>query len=80
LSGCFEEKSQPICYDIVNITNGQPNQPILINKCTGETWMTLREELPKQKNELTPSYILKWFKIDQGYGSNVVAGFEKPAK
>jgi hypothetical protein len=74
----FEDKTPTLemCYDIV-IGRNSANESILINKCTGETWMMLRETAPKEKDELTPSYTNRWYKINKAEFENTVAGIKK---
>lgn len=78
LTGCLGDEKQDVCFDIINSTMGHPNQPILINKCSGETWMVIREEYIKQPNELTPDYVLRWYRVDRTIEENSIAGIKKP--
>lgn len=86
LTGCpLDEKQlepvKPMCFDIVNVTNAPPAlQPILINKCTGDTYIALQTSLPLRKDQLTPDKIWSWYKVEIGYGINAVGGLEKTPK
>jgi hypothetical protein len=50
------------CYDVVNVTSAQIKSPILINKCTGSTWLLLAEETTLEGGG--NGLINKWFRID----------------
>lgn len=88
LSGCIEvtpkENSQTkallqqtTCFDIIDSIGGQPEQAILINKCTGETWITLKSAFPLEEDEITPSFTYKWYRIHRYEKENSVAGRKK---
>jgi hypothetical protein len=66
-----------MCYEIVKIERGNPEQPVLLNKCTGETWIVLKESLAKTENQLTPDYVFKWYFVPKVYTTNDVAGVDK---
>ena len=78
LTGCLWDEKQEArptqCFEIIK---SEELQPILINKCTGETWMALRENLPLRDNQVTPSGVYSWYKIEISSQVNSVAGIEK---
>lgn len=79
LAGCLDDElktagSQSHCYDIVPIADGPPGSPLLINKCSGETWMLLRTVHPKEKDEKIASYTYRWHLVASFGDENVIAG------
>jgi hypothetical protein len=69
------EVPQVPCHEIINPGRYMPpSSPILLDKCTGETWMMLRSDLPLEKGERTPGRTWKWYLIPKGYGENASAG------
>ncbi len=77
LTGCLEDqKTQAItCYDVIANDNAAPAlRPILINKCTGETWVALQSPLPKKPGQYMPDRIWRWYRMDSYAVENVVAG------
>jgi len=69
LSGCFEDKKpespQPIaCFDIIDHHDDPPPSPILINKCTGETWIALYE-LATDADGKSKDRVYKWYRMRQ---------------
>ena len=79
LAGCLEDEHLSKCFDIIDVTR-QPAQPILLNRCTGETWIAIQETLPKREDQLTASYVLRWYKIHHTDVENGIAGMEKRGK
>jgi hypothetical protein len=66
LSGCLEDKKpEPsaavACYDIIN-HQGPPPSPVLINKCTGDTWIVLYDEKP-DVNGKSVDKVYNWYRM-----------------
>lgn len=78
LAGCLEDEkalaTPTMCYDIIPINDGPPRSPLLVNKCTSETWMLLRTVFPKGPGETTPGYKYGWHRIEVWSSENSVAG------
>jgi hypothetical protein len=84
LAGCWDDKrtdlsSQPEakeCFTIIT-HEGIPPSPILLNKCTGETWVVLYEEVPDSSNPKQVSREYDWYKMNRSSLANAYA-FPKP--
>jgi hypothetical protein len=79
LTGCIEQKIEtpplpPKCFNIVELKSNVSPSPILIDKCTGETWTILRESDELSKGQTAASYTYKWFRIERYAVENSVAG------
>jgi hypothetical protein len=73
LTGCFEDKttapSPPVaCYDIIS-HEGPPPSPVLINKCTGQTWMVLYSDVSDVDGK-TMDKIYQWYLIPRSEEDN----------
>ena len=81
LVGCINEetlnKSVEVkeCFQITSSANGTvPNSPILLDKCTGETWILLRNTEPLRKGQQTPDYVWGWYRVERWSVENAVSG------
>ncbi len=79
LSGCLEEvkvsqeAGQKTCFELTPISSGPPNSPILWDRCTGETWMLLREATPAEKGKPSDGFAYGWYRIERWAVENAVA-------
>ncbi len=77
LTACPEEtksleSAQVPCFDIILTgANTPPPSPILLNKCTGETWMVLHSDVNLGDKEKGRSY--SWYKMERYAVENVAA-------
>jgi hypothetical protein len=64
---------EPICYDVVGIDDaGTGLSPILINKCTGETWVALRAPYPKDKDGSDGGFSWRWYRLERYSPENAI--------
>jgi hypothetical protein len=49
-----------LCFDVVPTTGDAPFGPILINRCTGATWLLVREDAPDMKGTPTGKFTFRW--------------------
>lgn len=75
LTACPWDKKQETaaiqtpCFDIVNVTQGPVSlRPILINKCTGETWIALYGEVSLEDSKKGMRY--SWYRMEKSYIEN----------
>jgi len=54
---CFEISRTNVLVD--------PSNPILINKCTGDTWMLVKSEIVDVNGHSTDSFTYRWFKLGE---------------
>lgn len=79
LSGCLEEvkisqeAGQKTCFELTPINSGPPNSPILWDKCTGETWMLLRQPVPAEQGKLSTGFTYSWYRIERLAVENLVS-------
>lgn len=80
LSGCdysysLGKTQERACFEIISPTEDTaPNSPIMLDKCTGETWVILRVTEPLEKGETVPGFSYTWYKIERYGVINSVAG------
>lgn len=72
LTGCLEDKPKAECFEMYNQNQAYPKLPMLLNKCTGETWILLRETYPPGKGESQGTAVYKWFRVNQTILENAV--------
>lgn len=63
------------CFDIVQVKGVAPNSPLLIDKCTGETWMILRSNAPLQKGQKKPDFYYGWYRVERYAAENSVVAY-----
>jgi hypothetical protein len=55
------------CFEVVaNGPDALPNGPILVNRCTGATWLLVRTPLADQKGAATGSFTYVWEPLSVG--------------
>ena len=64
LIGYIEYKKQAVCFDVIPINNMPPGSPVLINKCTGQTWIA-DHQARNFDNGATKSWV--WIYMDKEY-------------
>ena len=73
LSGCLEdkkcpeEKKQIDCFEV--IPESKTLRPIMVNKCTGETWMLVYTSFVDEKGNKTGTFTYRWSPLSsKNYG------------
>src|SRR4051794_28072094 len=57
------------CFDVASAGQGaQPASMILVNKCTGYTWLLTRNALADDKGKVTGAFSYRWHPIAVGTG------------
>jgi hypothetical protein len=54
-----------VCFDVVPTTgNAAPFGPILVNRCTGATWLLAREPVSDAKGKTTNNFSFAWSPLE----------------
>ncbi|QDC01729.1 hypothetical protein [Mesorhizobium sp. 8] len=65
LAGCEQSKTvaeTPECFSIVSGNGTQPNSPLMVNGCTGETWLLVKSN---KSDKPADGFTYQWFKLDR---------------
>lgn len=77
LSGCIPENNiehpQP-CFEVIYPQGSALVTPIMLNKCTGESWILLKVSEPLKEDETSPSFSWAWYTINGYYSENYIGG------
>lgn len=79
LTGCLEEGTvsqdgvQKSCFELTPISSGPPSSPILWDKCTGETWIILKEPIPAADGKPSPGFSYGWYRMERWAAENTVS-------
>lgn len=66
------------CFEVSRSTNlSEPASPILINRCTGDTWMLVKSRIYDKSGKDTQSFDFEWFPLSVS-GQSLVLGYPKP--
>jgi hypothetical protein len=64
-SATAEESPKEACWEIVSGTkDAAPYTALLLNKCTGNTWLLIRTGLADKQGKPTDSWIWRWSPIN----------------
>ena len=67
------DATQP-CYELVPMpTKEQPYGPLLLNRCTGATWLLVRSGLPDVAGKATNSFVFRWAPLGASSGESVLS-------
>lgn len=79
LAGCLEVKVEKradekvSCFEVIDMRD---DPSMLLNRCTGETWIALQKGYPEDKEDKYPSYSWRWYKVERYSDENIVAGIK----
>ena len=79
LAGCWPEdrvveaKAADQCFDIFEAPQ-VPVSKILLNKCTGETWVISIQNYPLEKGETVPGRSYQWHPMSRFISENSYSG------
>lgn len=59
-SGCNEQKPPSSCYELSAATSQQPGMPILLDRCTGNSWLLVRTPLG---DDAGGSFTYRWLSL-----------------
>jgi hypothetical protein len=63
----------PACFDVVpNEGQGAPADAILVNRCTGETWILVRAPVPDANGEDSADFTYTWLPLSTGQDKPVL--------
>ena len=66
------------CFDVVPMTdNAVPYGPIMINRCTGVTWLLVRENVFDTKGNPTGKFAFRWHPLSSA-GNEAIFGLSNP--
>lgn len=58
--GPAKSETRTPCFELVMMQNSIAYGPILVNRCTGATWMLVRESLPRAKGNSEEPFTYRW--------------------
>jgi hypothetical protein len=66
------------CYDIKMTAPESPYTPILLNRCTGQTWQLVRVVVNDAKGKQTDQFVYRWYMIEAAAGEAALVAPRAP--